>query len=512
MIHTDTGSIPARVEDLLGGSLARRASLIGFWGVVAYALAGPVILRLIAPMIMKHDNVYFLPAGFAIRNGLGFNNPWANPIGSGAFDWHGLVHPALIALLAPTNGWWGINAAVVIIAALGMGVYLWMLRATAAPPVLKALGALVIVASFMSFAGRPETTAGLILGLLMLVNWDRMVRPPETVRLVASAALLGLLGAAHPLALIIASFAYAGFRGTAAVRAGRTPLAYVVEMTATGALAALTLVAAVAAIYPYDALAYAEGMLNHATQTTERVGQGAFLTYFVATKHLPFLALTFAPLAFILAVAGQMHWPRAGLFFKAVLAAALLGFVAALYRYPISIPATYYNYAAFAPAIAVLFPALVAARMRSWAGLGATAAFAAFAGFCALAQGLWLYQTAAGLSVRDAQARAVAALVQAETAAGRRVAVDSPLIVALHDPALAAATTVLHFGKLTDGGKETPDPAVFDVVLRAQAEYDAPPPAIPGFVMETDAFLAGHGAFGFSNPEHLGYAVYRVAS
>lgn len=501
---------PARAGELASASWTERAFSVAFWGVVAYAAAGPVVLRLIVPMIMKHDNVYFLPAGFAIRNGLGFNNLWANPINSGAFDWHGLVHPALIALFAPTSGWWGINAAVVIIAALGMGVYVGMLRATQAPALIKALGALVIVASFMSFAGRPETTAGLILGVLTALNWPRIVTPREPVRVAGAGALLGLLGAAHPLMLIITSFAYAGHRALVGVREGRTPVRYVAEMAATAAIAAAALVIAVVVIYPYDELAYAHGMWAHATQTTGRVGQGAFVTYFVATKHLPFLVLTFAPLAFVLAEAVRRHWGRASWFFKAVMLAALVGFVGAMYRYPLSIPAAYYNYAGFVPAITLAFAIALARRPWTWFSLGATAAVTVFAGFCLLAQSLWAYQTIAGAGVRAQQSEAVAELVTRELEAGRRVAVDSPLIVALRDPAAAARTSVLHFGRLKDGGKATPDPAAFDVVVRAQAEFDAPAPSIPGFSLERDAFLDGHGAFSFSKPEHLGYAVYRA--
>ncbi len=500
---------PAQVGAWFSAPWAQRLFSILFWGVVAYAVAGPLVLRLVAPMIMKHDNIFFLPASFAIRNDLGFNNHWANPINSGAFDWHGVVHPALIALLAPTSGWWGVNAGAVIIAAMGIGVYLAMLRAAQTLPVIRVLGAVIVVASFMSFAGRPETTAGLILGLLIVLNWPRLFEPPKPVRLVGSGALLGVLGATHPLVLIITSFLYAGLRAAAAVRRGRRPLGYIKEMVATAVIAAGVLVVAVAVIYPYDAVEYAQGMWAHATHATARLGQGPFVTYFVLTKHLPFLVLSFVPLAFVLVQVGRRHWGQASWFFKLVMGVALAGFLAALYRYPISIPVTYYNYSVFLPALAVGFAVLLGRRVWSWRALGATAALAAFAGLCALAQGFWVYQTVAGVGVRGPQAQAIGQLVTAELEAGHRVAVDSPLIVALEDPEVVFRTAILFYGRLIDGGKAKPDPAVFDIVLRAQAEFDAPAPPIPGFTLETDAFLEGYGGLAFANPEHLGYAVYR---
>ncbi len=110
--------------------------------------------------------------------------------------------------------------------------------------------------------------------------------------------------------------------------------------------------------------------------------------------------------------------------------------------------------------------------------------------------------------MRQTQKREIAALVSTHVEAGHKVAVDAPLLAAVDDVNTALSIELLYYGRRTDGGKYTPSSEVFDVVLRAQAEFAAPPPKLPGFSLVKNAYLDGFGATSFSRPEHLGYAVY----
>lgn len=482
-----------------------------FWLAAAYALFGGVILRLWAPIILKHDNAYFMPLVYAIRNGLGFTNPWASPTGSAVFDWHGIMHPLLLSWLAPTTGWAGVNAAAVATGAVAMTITLLLIYRTNAPMVIKALCALFIPAVFIGYSGRPETTATLFLVLLIAINFTQT---PDRVsrwrRLLASGALLGLLGATHPLAAVMTTVAYCSFLAIISINAERSATDTMISVTAAGLTALATFVLVFLVFFPPGIETWIPGVLRHGDHIADRLGEGDFLKYFAATKHTPFLLLTFLPLLYVIAVWGRDLWPRADLFHKTVLVFGAAGLVVLIARFPVGVPATYYNYTVLLPALAVcVCLTFNRDRLRTWPGAVVALCLAGFAGFCWFGQALWVYQTVAGAPVREVQRQEIAALVGRHVTAGHKVAVDSPLIAALDDTKTALSVNLLHFGRKRDGGNIRPSADVFDIVVRAQAEFAAPPPKLTGFTLIKNAYRTGFGATSFSKPEHLGYAVYR---
>lgn len=501
--------------DAMTGPIGEILFRVVFWTTAAYALLAGVFLRLWAPIVLKNDNVFFMPVAFAMRNGLGFNNLWVNPTGSGQFDWHGIIHPTLMGWLAPGGDWSAINAAVVLLAGAGTVAYLALLWRQSGPAVLKAAAAMIIVSAFIGFGGRPETTAALLMAALIALgvmgaHGGGGGTAARWLPLAGAGLVLGVLGAAHPIAAAMSVTVFAGALAVAHVRTERGPWRYIMDMAAVGVVAVLALVASFLLLYPYDPASWVQGMLAASNQAAGRFGEGEYLKYFVATKHLPFLILTFPVLGFVLYA--LLHEPlrQAGWFHRAVLAGAALALVLLIYRFPVRIPPTYYNYAVLIPALALVSVVVLRDRLRSWAGTASALCLGAFAAGCALAQGLWVYQVSAGGALISGQKAQLARLVTEYQAAGARVAVDGPILGALDDAQVAEATEVLFFGRRTDGGKFTPSADAFDVVIRAQAEFAEAPQVLPGFVLARNGYVAGRGALSFSKPEHLGYAVYEA--
>lgn len=495
---------------MLASPRGERLFRVLFWLAVAYALLGGVFLRLWMPIILKHDNAFFMPLVFAMRNGLGFTNPWISPTGSEIFDWHGIVHPLLLSWLSPADSWAGVNAAVVFSSAVGMAAHLALIWRTNAPVVIKAICALFVPAVYMGFSGRPETTATLLMAALIAANFAQPTNERyRWPRLMASGMILGILGATHPIAAVITTVVYCAYLASAGAKAQRTPTNYLISVATAGVVAVAFFALAILTLYPYDVQNWVGGMIQVGAWAAGRFGEGGFLKYFAATKHTPFLLLTFVPFLYVMFLRGRELWPIASRFYKITLVFAAALLLLLVGRFPIGIPAAYYNYTVLLPALTVLVCMTVnQGHLRTWSGSGVALCLAAFAGLCCLAQALWVYQTVAGAVVRQTQKREIAALVSTHVEAGHKVAVDAPLLAAVDDVNTALSIELLYYGRRTDGGKYTPSSEVFDVVLRAQTEFAAPPPELPGFSMVKNAYLDGFGATSFSRPEHLGYAVY----
>jgi len=507
-------SYSRHLKTILTSPVAVKISLAVAVLVFAYALVAGVAVRLAGPILLKHDNAFFLPIALAVQEKLGLLNPWFHPydtpVGPGILDWHGIIHPLILGVIAPADGWTGINAAVVILSLLGMILYLGLIWRSKAPIFLKAICSGPIPALFMGFGGRPESTAALILGLIVLVNWN--ARNGESLRLgrvIASGVLLGLLGLAHPLAAVFSAAAYSLFIALHAGNKCLPPARYVFLIGA----AAITSVASfglfLVMLYPYETAVWLNGMLEASSIAADRSGSDHFLRYFVKTKHTPFLILTFIPFAYLLYLAGERAWKGFPLFYILAIF-SLIGFlVLFVFRFPIAVPATYYNYTVLLPLLLVVFCRLRSACLWRPEGVISILCLSMFLFACTFGQAVWAYQTVAGTQIRKEQAARINALVESYAGRELRIAVDSPLIVAIKDDELAKSVDMLFFGrKDKDGNKANPSPSLFDIMIRAQSEFRKPG-SVPGYTLIRNEFTKGYGALSFSKPEHLGFAVYR---
>ena len=57
-------------------------------------------IRAVRPVPLRYDDGFFLLVSYSWKNGLGFNNPWIDLIGSGIYNWHGFLQPLVVSAMS----------------------------------------------------------------------------------------------------------------------------------------------------------------------------------------------------------------------------------------------------------------------------------------------------------------------------------------------------------------------------------------------------------------------------
>jgi len=474
---------------------------------IAYIFCFPVAIRYIAPPALQIDDAYFLLISYSWLNGLGLNNYWANPVGSGVFNWHGFLQPMLIAELAPCNTLRCLNTSLTAFGVFYLAIWYFVVNALAAARYLRWGLYVVGVSLVIRYSARPELLASLeLIGLVLLFN-TRSENTHYFVRAIGSGIGVGVAFLTSPF-----TGAFAGLGVAAATaflrRNERSHLNFFLEgaISVISALCALTVIFVF--IYPYPLSVWIDGIFLHAIRDMHREDTGGVIKDYFLTKGLPLVGILFITLAGITILAVKLMWRAENRVCLAVFCLVCAAFAYLLYFSAIRIPLTYYNFTALVPSI--LLVAIIClnniSAMGRYAKLALIGPAVAFAAVCVCSQVLWAAQWLSERSDHYRLSEGIAASVDQYLAENRRIAMDTPLIGAVDNVEKLKKIKVLIFGEKYKLNYDPPD---VDVVFRAQNEFGLRVLSenMPGFRLVVDNF--DHSAFAhLLTPEESYYAIY----
>jgi hypothetical protein len=320
-------------------------------------------------------------------------------------------------------------------------------------------------------------------------------------------ALLGLLIVTHPAASVLSMGLIAA--AVAYLRRGDVNTkAFVVEgfFCCVSALCVSSLL--LCFIYPLDAKSWLDGIYEHSFMIGRRTDTGEFLKYFLMTKMFPALLLPLASMILILVYAIQTRAIGKNRWISGCFVISVVCFVVGIYYTSIRIPAAFYNFSVFVPAIAFLSFYSAASERNGLAGRWRIIPIAAFALACALAQLMWLTQKVFYASDYDRLASQVNNLVGRYSAEHCQLAMDPPIATAIDNVNLLKNSQLIFFDS---PAKESNNLRSADVLLRAQTELRALPGENANFALVKNEFYSGSIAR-FIKPESLYFAAYQARS
>lgn len=262
------------------------------------------------------------------------------PANGPVFNWHGWLQPWLTAALAPEPTWRSLLRAQGLLSSLVALAFAVALLGTSVRPMLKAALFMIGLVPIAAYSARPETLAcGLLILWWLADGAIRVARLPSR-RLTLAVLMLGLLGITQP---------------TVALLAGLFVIAYGIERYPQQRLALPALLGAGSAaialfltqcLHPAGALAWIQGLYQHATLVANRV-DGAFVHYFLLNTSNLGVGLNLLGLfSLVLWLAAVTRWRVEAKIFLglAVLAGWFLG---------VRTPVTHFNITAFLPIAAL---------------------------------------------------------------------------------------------------------------------------------------------------------------
>lgn len=483
--------------------------LICSFALALYAVAATLGIRVLFPVLPAFDNAHFMGLSWSLLNGHGLENRWLHPLGGGVFNWHGVIHPWLLAALSPSRTWAGVGTgagAISALVALFTLAIAWTMRLT--PPVM-CVAVLCVVAISLGFGARPESTAALLTLAILAVQWRWPFDGPLWgLGAILSGLLFGILLAAHVAAFILVGIVFAIAAALAADRTDQPLVRIVMIGSVVGGLSAFTYVVAVSALYPHDVRTLIDGLIAHSAKTLGRGDGTPLMTYWVFARFTPLAVIPLILCAGALAIALALAWRSRRSRFTVPFAAGLsllLGYAVWVTSFRLS--DTFYN--AF-----VLFPAglLMAAYIAEQSGRLGRMAYTGLGGVFAIAgmaaQLLFLSHAFLSRPGADEARRALRAEITAAVGRGERVLADAMALAALEQPDWDVMTRAT-FLAFPEPEIVAPDPQRFDTIVRVQHQHGERTPArIPGYSLVRDHYEPLRG-FAMNRPVNLSFAVWR---
>jgi hypothetical protein len=363
------------------------------------------------------------------------------------------------------------------------------------------------VGSVLEFSARPELLASciIVLGAIVFIRAsdNRLVLQ----RSILTGTLLGALIVTHPAVsllsavLISATVAYLRREDARFTFFFLEGLACIVSATCVAVLLLYFL-------YPFSPTLWLEGIYEQGLGMSKRTDSTGFLKYFVTTKMFPMLILPLISLAIILTCATKQRAIGKNLCIFAFFTISVTGFSLAMYFLAIRIPATFYYFSVFVPAIGLLCFYFAAGQHQYIVRSLYIIPIAAFALACSSAQLVLLAQKIYYASDYDRLAFQINSLVTNYSGEKYRIAIDPPVATAIDDVNVLTHTRLIFFNDLA---KQNNNVTGADVLIRAQTELGSLPVANSSFALVEDEFHPGPIAR-FIKPESLYFAVYEATS
>lgn len=495
------------IQESVRVTSTRRAhtTLLGLDGLSALFLVyGALILaiRAVRPVPLRYDDGFFLLVSYSWKNGLGFNNPWIDLIGSGIYNWHGFLQPLVVSAISPCGSLYCATLGIAFLGAAFIITWLLLVNSITRRPLVRGLLYLIGLSSVLMFSARPELLAGLLslFGAALYLLGNGL---PPFVRSALAGVTIGAIAVTHPAGGIMLSLAAGA--GVAWVSRRSTNVAILVECLVLGLFAAAGAATLLLATYPFEPMTWINGILQHGSEVVSRTDTTEFLKYYVGSRQFPGLLLIFVSLVTLLWLATRVIWAEGNAISRVVFSVAVVGLAASIWRFGIRVPATYYNVALLVPVISLaVAQAAESARVGRWSRLALVLPLAAFAAGCLATQVVGIVQKVYFSSDYDELAAEIRSQVEAAMASGKRVAMDPPLAIAIDDPQILRQVVMPFFGYKGKLGGDLDA----DILFRAETEFWEPP-QVQGFHLVKDRFETSTLG-NFIKPEALSYAVYEA--
>ena len=314
--------------------------------LLLYGAAMLLVLRGLAPVMPNLDNGIFMPVSYYHANSGELMPYWHDTLNMGVFNWHGFVHPTFMSWAAPGSSWGALQQGTNILAFLAFTLSIVTAFVARIPVCARIVVALVACSLLLDFRARPETTALIVLLVMML--WHMAV-PSFGKRPILSGLVSGGLFAAlmysHPASFLICAPLYGVYcayrlhqQTDVVVR-----IAFFVVLWAAGyGLMSLFLQAV---MYPDTLPVWYAGIFNLGATLSEHEYEESFWLYYVFLRNLPLFVLYWGFFVLVMAHAfrklvypGARNWAWRGI----ALFCGGAGLYMA-YRLAIPLPSKYYN-------------------------------------------------------------------------------------------------------------------------------------------------------------------------
>ena len=315
---------------------------------LAYVLCLPVAIRYFGPPALQFDDSYFFLISYSWLNGLGFNNFWVNPVGTGAFNWHGFLQPMLVAELSPCNTLHCVNTGLIVLGFIYLVVWYIVVNTITTNQLLRWACYAIAVSLVIEYSSRPELLASLELICIVYLFYLYSGADQYLVRAIGSGTFVAVAFLTSPFAGV-----FAGLTVAAAItflrRNDQNNFAFMKEgaLSLFSALCVVTLL--FACIYPYSVAVWIEGMAKHGVRDFNRNDTSGFVYLSFFRKNLPLMGLMYITLAGVAAGALRQMWMTQRRFLLAIFLSVSAVFLYVLYFSVIRIPLTYYNFTVLIP-------------------------------------------------------------------------------------------------------------------------------------------------------------------
>ncbi|HEY8070643.1 MAG TPA: hypothetical protein VIE47_01590 [Methylocystis sp.] len=311
--------------------------------------------RAVVPMI-GGDQVWFYPIYESVANDHILRHPFLSPIsinntelslpnadGGSPLIWHGWLQEILFGNLSRWIGA-GIDSILMvdgIFVMTGVGLYFTATRRfLPSNPAIQLLGGVATFTALLSYVGRPE----LLASILLLTWYNVFFRLSERAMTCATPVILGMIAVTQPTIAVISTILL--FSIIIIDNKSTHPIRLWIALNSAALIVMLTLVYL---LYPYHLKDWLYGLYLHGQYQVGRGDGVGFVSYWITNPLKPLHGLIC--LAGLIVLLTLMARASSG--YVAKLAA--LWVVAAVWQFGVRIPANNYNVFAFVPILCAFF-------------------------------------------------------------------------------------------------------------------------------------------------------------
>ena len=470
--------------------------------ILIYGFVCLGVIRTFVPIISSGDNIYFMPLSFMYLEKGELSNPWINPIGSTAFNWHGFIHPLAVAVLSIGNGWHGVNSGIIVLGVAAFFVFVILANVHGIFLRFSVPAAVVVISMIISFSGRPETTVAILcMFLYSAVHGAMSLSDPLRQRIawLLSGALTGTIAAANPNQLPVVVFSLICFISAIYSVRGNVR-GFCISLTVIFTVAIFSFLLLLLFVYPFGVVEWINGIIQAAHKSGFAVVANTqdYINNLLFSKDVPLIFLYIWFLVPIgLALYGlNVKEKNKVLSYSAFLLATIFmfrGLTAAFGRY---------NFTVFVPTLLLIVGSLFkenkVAPLKQWTLL----MLYVLAVAALLTQFIWVYQNIASRNNADIYNSRLDNILSKALKSGLIVGVNSAILTAVDNVDQLEKVRLI----LDDSEANSTQ---FDLVILSQNEHPSERPIqLKNFKIVEVEYDACCSLF-FPRPLNHAFAAYR---
>jgi hypothetical protein len=454
-------------------------SLSVFALLFGYGFICLAVIRMLVPINCSGDNRWFMPLSFMYLEKGELANPWTNSIGFDSFNWHGFIHPLVVAAVSIGKGWYGVNSGIIVLGVITFSLFIILAYSSGTSLKFIIPAALTVISMIISYSGRIETTAAILCMLLYSTDRGALTfSDPLAQRItwVLSGILIGTIAAAHPGVLPIVILFQACFimaiYGVRDNNAKRLCMSLAVIFGIAIVSCSLLLIF----VYPLPAIEWIDAIARKGGQymgSPPEHGGGMdfedFVKFLLLSKDTPLLLLyTWFLMPIALALHGVILRGENKALGYVTFVAFVLSAVALIWRGLWS-PAWKYNFTVFVPSILLVVGSLFKEDQIVKYKTATLCLLYVLATVALLTQFVFVHQSVRSWQNADLYNSRLKEIVHNAIDAGLKVGVNGSILTAIDDIDQLRKVSLIWIDAQAD-------PAKFDLVILSQNEHPSQRP------------------------------------